>query len=122
VLLAFVTAATAARIAMREFGQGGGTVSRGYAVVRLDKITDVAIFGLSILFVVWFRRARINAEQPGVAAAAGPRLDVLGLDHPCRQLVVPVPAHGRHLAGGPAGVPPPQGGVAAGNVVGELPG
>jgi len=30
---------------------------------RLDKATDFTILGLSILFVVWFRRARINAED-----------------------------------------------------------
>ncbi len=30
---------------------------------RLDKAADITIFGLSILFVVWLRRARINAER-----------------------------------------------------------
>src|SRR5262249_37575238 len=62
VLLAFVTAGTAARVVIRELGLPGGTWSRSYAVMKLDKITDVAIFGLSIVFVVWFHRARINAE------------------------------------------------------------
>jgi hypothetical protein len=65
VLLAFVTAATAARVVMRELGPYVGTASRGYVVMQLDKITDVTIFGLSIVFVVWFHRARINAEQRG---------------------------------------------------------
>jgi hypothetical protein len=64
-LLAFVTAATAARVVMRELGLGSGTWNRGYAVVQLDKITDVAIFGLGIVFVVWFHHARVNAEQRG---------------------------------------------------------
>ena len=31
----------------------------------LDKAADITIFGLSILFVVWFYRARINAERHG---------------------------------------------------------
>ena len=32
---------------------------------QLDKAADITIFGLSILFVVWFYRARINAERHG---------------------------------------------------------
>ena len=32
---------------------------------QLDKAADTTIFGLSILFAVWFYRARVNAERHG---------------------------------------------------------
>jgi hypothetical protein len=63
----FVTAVVAARVAMRELGPEAGTWNRGYAVLQIDKITDITLFGLGIVFVVWFHRARVNAERRGWA-------------------------------------------------------
>ena len=65
VLLAVVVAAIAARLGIRLLGLDGGSWRGGYAARRLDKAADITIFGLSILFVVWFHRARINAEHRG---------------------------------------------------------
>lgn len=40
----------------------GSAHGRSLIDSQLDKAADITIFGLSILFVVWFRRARISAE------------------------------------------------------------
>jgi Domain of unknown function (DUF4328) len=63
VLLAVVVAAIAARLAIQLFSLGSAHLRHSLIDFRLDKAADIAIFGLSILFVVWFRRARINAER-----------------------------------------------------------
>jgi Domain of unknown function (DUF4328) len=63
VLLAVVVALIPARLAI-QMSRVGSTHWRHYFIeFRLDKIADITMFGLSILFVVWFRRARINAER-----------------------------------------------------------
>jgi hypothetical protein len=63
VVLTVVVAAIAARLGLRLIGLQG-TQWRGTDIVRtLDTAIDVTMFGLGILFVVWFRRARINAER-----------------------------------------------------------
>lgn len=63
VVLALIVAALAARIAIQSLGSAHWR--RSFIDFRLDKAVDVTIFGWSILFVVWFRRARINAEHHG---------------------------------------------------------
>ena len=63
ILLAVVIAAIAARLAIQLLSLGSAQSRHGLIDVRLDKAADFTIFGLSILFVVWFRRARINAER-----------------------------------------------------------
>jgi hypothetical protein len=62
-LLAIVVAAIAARLAVQLLSLGTAHWRRSLIDSRLDKAADVTILGLSILFVVWFRRARINAER-----------------------------------------------------------
>jgi Domain of unknown function (DUF4328) len=63
VLLAFVVAAIAARLAIQLLSLGSAHWRHSLIDFRLDKADDITISGLSILFVVWFRRARINAER-----------------------------------------------------------
>jgi len=63
ILLAVVVAAIAARLAIQLLSLGSAQSRHSLINVRLDKAADFTIFGLSILFVVWFRRARINAER-----------------------------------------------------------
>jgi uncharacterized protein DUF4328 len=63
VLLAIVVAAIAARLAVQLLSLGTAHWRRSLIDFRLDKAADVMIVVLSILFVVWFRRARINAER-----------------------------------------------------------
>jgi hypothetical protein len=63
VLLAVVVAAIAGRLAIQLFSLGSAHWRHSLIDFRLDKAADVTILGLSILFVVWFRRARINAER-----------------------------------------------------------
>jgi Domain of unknown function (DUF4328) len=63
VLLAVVVAAIAARLAIQLLSLGSAHWRHSLIDFRLDKADDITIFGLSILFVVWFRRARINAER-----------------------------------------------------------
>jgi hypothetical protein len=65
VLLAVVVAVIAARLAIQLLSPGTAHWRRSLIDFRLDKAADITIFGLSILFVVWFRRARINAERHG---------------------------------------------------------
>ena len=65
VVLAIVIAALAARIAIQWLSIGSAHWRRSFIDFRLDKAVDITIFGWSILFVVWFRRARINAERHG---------------------------------------------------------
>jgi hypothetical protein len=65
VLLAGVVAAIAARLAVQLLGLGSAQWRHDVFDSRLDDIADITIFGLGILFVVWFRRARINAESSG---------------------------------------------------------
>ena len=62
VLLAVVVAFIWARLAIQLLGPGS---VHYFTDFRLDKATDITIVGLSILFVVWFYRARINAERHG---------------------------------------------------------
>ena len=63
VLLAVAAAAITARLAIQLLSLGSAHWRRSLIDFRLDKAADITIFGLSILFVVWFRRARINAER-----------------------------------------------------------
>jgi hypothetical protein len=65
VLLAIAVAAIAARLAVQMLSLGPAHWRRTLIDFRLDKAADITIFGLSILFVLWFRRARINAERHG---------------------------------------------------------
>jgi hypothetical protein len=65
ILLAVVVAAIAARLAIQLLGLGSAHWRHSLIDFRLDTPADVTIVGLSILFVVWFRRARINAERHG---------------------------------------------------------
>src|SRR6185437_7563603 len=59
---AVVVAAIAARLAIQPLGPGGAHWRYGVVDYRLDKAIDITALGLGILFVIWFRRARINAE------------------------------------------------------------
>lgn len=63
VVLAVVVAAITARLVIQSFRLGSAHWRYYLIAYRLDKATDITMFGLSILFVVWFRRARINAER-----------------------------------------------------------
>ncbi len=58
VLLAVVVVFICARLVIHLFTPGS-------VEFQLDTAADITIFGLSILFLVWFYRARINAERHG---------------------------------------------------------
>ena len=62
VLLAVVVAFIWARLAIQPLSPGS---AHYFTDFQLDNAADITIFGLSILFVVWFYRARINAERHG---------------------------------------------------------
>ena len=62
VLLAVVVAFIWARLAIHLLSPGS---VHYFADFQLDQAADITIIGLSILFVVWFYRARINAERHG---------------------------------------------------------
>ncbi len=62
VLLAVVVAFIWVRLAIQLLSPGS---IHYFTDFQLDKTADITIFGLSILFVVWFYRARINAERHG---------------------------------------------------------
>ena len=62
VLLAVVVAFICARLAIQLLSPGS---MHYFTDFGLDKAADTTIFGLSILFVVWFYRARVNAERHG---------------------------------------------------------
>ena len=62
VLLAAVVAAIAARLVIHLLTPENAHWRHSVIASRLDRATDFTILGLSILFVVWFRRARIDAE------------------------------------------------------------
>ena len=61
-LLAVVVAFIWVRLAIRLLSPGS---VHYFTEFQLDNAADITIFGLSILFVVWFYRARINAERHG---------------------------------------------------------
>ena len=61
-LLAVVVAFICARLAIQLLSPGS---VHYFTDFQLDKAADTTIFGLSILFAVWFYRARINAERHG---------------------------------------------------------
>ncbi len=65
VLLAVVVAAIAVRLAIELFHLGSSHWRQSFIGFRLDKAADLTIFMLGIVFTVWFRRARINAEHRG---------------------------------------------------------
>jgi hypothetical protein len=65
VLLAVVVVAIAARLGTRLLGLESPGGQGGYVVQQLDKAANITIVLLGILFIVWFRRARINAEHRG---------------------------------------------------------
>jgi Domain of unknown function (DUF4328) len=62
VVLALVVAAIAARLTTQWLSLGSAHWRHTFFDNQLDGPVDVTIFGWSIAFVVWFRRARINAE------------------------------------------------------------
>jgi len=62
VLLAVVVAFICVRLAIQLLSPGS---VHYFTDDRLDKAADATMLGLSILFVVWFYRARINAERHG---------------------------------------------------------
>ena len=62
VLLAVVVAFVWTRLAFQQLSPGS---MHYFTDFELDRAADITIFGLSILFVVWFYRARINAERHG---------------------------------------------------------
>ena len=62
VLLAVVVAFIWARLAIQLLSAGS---LHYFTDFQLDKTADITIIGLSILFLVWFYRARINAEWHG---------------------------------------------------------
>ena len=62
VLLAVVVAFICVRLAIRLLSPGS---VHYFTDFRLDKAADIMMLGLSILVVVWFYRARINAERHG---------------------------------------------------------
>jgi hypothetical protein len=63
VLMAVVLVLIGTRLAIQLRSPGRAHWRHYFIDFRLDPIADVTIFGMSILFVVWFRRARINAER-----------------------------------------------------------
>jgi|SRR6266851_954496 len=63
--LAIVVAALAARLAIGLLRPGSAHWRHSLIEFGLDKAADITIVGLSIAFVVWFRRAMINAERHG---------------------------------------------------------
>src|SRR5262245_9232392 len=65
VLLAFVLAAIAVRLAIVLLHLGSAQWRRDFIDLRLDRAVNITDFAFGILFVVWFRRARINAEHHG---------------------------------------------------------
>jgi hypothetical protein len=65
VLLILVVAAIGVRLGLRLPGLEAAGWHGGSFVRRLDAVADFMMLGLGILFVVWFRRARINAERRG---------------------------------------------------------
>jgi hypothetical protein len=71
-LLAVVAAFICVRLAVQLLSPGS---VRYFTDFRLDKAADITMLGLSILFLVWFYRARINAERHGYPSGtpvAGP--------------------------------------------------
>ena len=62
VLLAVVVAFIWARLAIQLLSPGS---VHYFTDFHLDNAADITMLGLSILFVVWFYRARINAERHG---------------------------------------------------------
>ena len=62
VLLAVVVAFIWVRLGVQLLSPGS---VHYFTDFHLDKAADITMLGLSILFVVWFYRARINAERHG---------------------------------------------------------
>ena len=65
VLLAAVIAAIAVRVAIQQLSLGNPHWRTDFIDFRLDKAVDFMIFAAGVVLVVWFRRARINAESHG---------------------------------------------------------
>jgi Domain of unknown function (DUF4328) len=63
--MAVVIVVMAARTAIAWLSLGSEHWRFEFITLRLDKALDLTIFGWAVLFVVWFRRARINAERHG---------------------------------------------------------
>lgn len=63
--MAAIVAAITVRLAVEEFSLGSPHWRSDFIYYRLDKATDLAMFGFGIMFVVWLRRARVNAERSG---------------------------------------------------------
>jgi len=58
-------AAIAARLAIELLSLGSAHWRHSLIDLQLDQAADTTIFVLSVLFVVWFRRARNKAERHG---------------------------------------------------------
>jgi hypothetical protein len=67
VLLLVLTAAMVIRIGLHELGWHGDQSrwSESSPAYWLDHVTNITTVAVGIVFVVWFRRARINAEHHG---------------------------------------------------------
>lgn len=65
IVLALVIGAIAARLVIQGLALGSAHWRGMFIGKRLDKAADITMFGLGIGFVVWLRRARINAEHRG---------------------------------------------------------
>jgi hypothetical protein len=64
-LLAVVIAAITLRLGIELLGIGSGHWQRYFIDMRLDKVVNWTDFALGVAYVVWLRRARINAERHG---------------------------------------------------------
>ena len=65
ILLSLVLTVIAATLSLRHFGETNWEVHGTVVASWLDTAGSLMILGFAVLFVVWFRRARINAERHG---------------------------------------------------------
>lgn len=65
ILLSLVLAVIAATLSLRHFGETNLEVHGTVLASWLDTAGSLVILGFAVLFVMWFRRARINAERHG---------------------------------------------------------
>ena len=65
ILLSLVVTVIAATLSLRHFGETSWQVHGTVVASWLDTAGSLMILPFAVLFVVWFRRARINAERHG---------------------------------------------------------
>jgi hypothetical protein len=65
ILLSLVLTVIAATLSLRHFGETSWQVHGTVVASWLDTAGSLMILAFAVLFVVWFRRARINAERHG---------------------------------------------------------